>query len=79
VIDNAATFRQLLGENLEQLAFEEQQAIAQCLISKVVVTGEEVDIHFILPFESPPQIAQHLSQESEGAPGHFYRLRLAHF
>jgi hypothetical protein len=79
VIDNAATFRQLLGDNLEQLSFEEQQAIAQCLISKVVVTGEEVDIHFILPFESPPQGAQHLPQESEGAPGHFYRLRLAHF
>jgi hypothetical protein len=56
-----------MSRYLEQLAFEEQQAIAQCLISKVVVTGEEVDIHFILPFASPPQIAQHLPQESEGA------------
>jgi hypothetical protein len=53
VIDNAATFRQLLGDNLEQLSFGERQAITRCLISKVVVTGEEVDIHFVLPFDSP--------------------------
>jgi len=79
VIDNAATFRQLLGENLKQLSFEAQQTIAQCLISKVVVTGEEVDIHFILPFESTPQIAQRPPREPEGTPGHFYRFRLAHF
>jgi site-specific DNA recombinase len=79
VIDNAATFRQLLGDNLEQLSFEERQVIARCLISKVVVTGEEVDIHFVLPFDSTPQIARHLPPESEGTPGHFYRLRLAHF
>ena len=46
VIDNATTFRQLLGTNLVQLSFEERQAIAQCLISKVVVTGEEVEVHF---------------------------------
>ena len=79
VIDNAATFRQLLGENLEQLSFGERQAITRCLISKVVVTGEEVDIHFVLPFDSTPRMARHLPQESEGTPGHFYRLRLAHF
>ena len=57
VIDNAETFRQLLGDNLEQLSFEERQAIAQCLISKVIVTGEAVDIHFVLPFEATPQVA----------------------
>jgi site-specific DNA recombinase len=79
VIANAATFRQLLGDNLEQLSFEERQVIAQCLISKVVVTGEEVDIHFVLPFDSTPQMARQLPPESEGTPGHFYRLRLAHF
>jgi site-specific DNA recombinase len=79
VIDNAATFRQLLGENLAQLSFGERQAITQCLISKVVVTGEEVDIHFILPFDSTPQVAPRLPKEPEGTPGHFYRLRLAHF
>ena len=79
VIDNATTFRQLLGTNLAQLSFEERQAIAQCLISKVVVTGEAVDVHFLLPFDSTPQVAQPLHKAPEGVPGHFYRLRLAHF
>src|SRR5262245_18826940 len=79
VIDNATTFRQVLGTNLARLSFEERQAIAQCLISKVVVTGEEVDVHFLLPFDSTPQVAQRLSKAPEGTPGHFYRLRLAHF
>lgn len=77
VIDHAETFRQLLGENLERLLFEERQAVAQCLIKKVVVTGEEVDIHFVLPFESSPQAANCQAKEPEGAPGNFYRLRLA--
>jgi site-specific DNA recombinase len=79
VIDNATTFRQLLGTNLEQLSFAERQAIAQCLISKIVVTGEEVDAHFVLPFDSTPQVSPRLPQAPEGTPGHFYRLRLAHF
>ena len=79
VIDNTETFRQLLGENLAQLAFEERQAIAQCLISKVIVTGEAVDIHFVLPFEATPQVSPRVTKEPEGTPGHFYRLRLAHF
>src|SRR4029453_1597155 len=79
VIENATTFRQLLGTNLAQLSFEERQAIAQCLISKVVVTGEAVDVHFLLPFDSTPQVAQPLRKAPEGIPGHFYRLRLAHF
>jgi hypothetical protein len=76
-MEHTETFRQLLGENLEQLSFEERQTIAQCLLHKVVVTGEAVDIQFVLPFESPPQVAQRLTQEPEGTPGHFYRLRLA--
>ena len=79
VMDNTATFRQLLGENLAQLSFEERQAIAQCLIRHVIVTGEAVDIHFVLPFASTPQAARRLPKEPEGTPGHFYRLRLAHF
>jgi len=79
VMDNTATFRQLLGENLAQLSFEERQAIAQCLIRQVIVTGEAVDIHFILPFATTPQAARRLPKEPEGTPGHFYRLRLAHF
>ena len=78
VMDNTATFRQLLGENLAQLSFEERQAIAQCLISQVIVTGEAVDIHFVLP-ASTPQAARRRPKEPEGTPGHFYRLRLAHF
>ena len=77
VMEHTETFRQLLGENLEQLSFEERQTIAQCLLHKVVVTGEAVDIQFVLPFESTPQVAQRLTQEPEGTPGHFYRLRLA--
>lgn len=46
VIENADTFRQLLGDNLEQLSFEERQAVVQCLVSKVLVTGEQVDIYY---------------------------------
>jgi hypothetical protein len=67
-----------LGDNLERLSFEERQAVTHCLIKKVIITGEEVDIHFILPFESSPQAINRQSKEPEGAPGHFYRLRLAH-
>ncbi len=78
VIDNAETFRKLLGDNLDRLSFEERQAVTQCLINKVIVTGEEVDIHFVLPFESTPQAVDRQSKGPEGAPGHFYRLRLAH-
>jgi hypothetical protein len=69
----------LLGNNLERLAFEERQAVAQCLINKVVVTGEHVDIHFVLPFASPPQLSNRSAKAPEGAPGHFYWLRLADF
>jgi site-specific DNA recombinase len=79
VIENTETFRQLLGDNLERLSFEERQAVAQCLIQKVVVTGEDVDIHFVLPFESPPQAVNRPTKEPEGALGYFYRLRLAAF
>src|SRR5262249_3812120 len=62
-----------------QLAFAERQTIAQCLISKVIVTGEAVDIQFVLPFACTPQVSPRLTKEPEGTPGHFYRLRLAHF
>jgi site-specific DNA recombinase len=79
IIEHAATFRRLLGTNLDRLAFEERQAVAHCLISKVVVTAEHVDIHYVLPFESAPQVADGPLSTPEGTPGHFYRLRLAHF
>jgi hypothetical protein len=49
------------------------------LIHHVIVTGEAVDIHFILPFATTPQAARRLPKAPEGTPGHFYRLRLAHF
>lgn len=78
-MDNTETFRQLLGANLAQLSFAERQTIAQCLISTVIVTGEAVDIQFVLPFASTPQVSPRPTKGPEGTPGHFYRLRLAHF
>jgi hypothetical protein len=77
VTENAETFRRLLGDNVEQLAFEQRQAVAQCLIQKVVVTGDQVDIYYVLPFEYPPQVMPRPTEVPEGTPGHFYRLRLA--
>jgi site-specific DNA recombinase len=79
VIDHAETFCQLLGHNLEQLSFEESQAIAHCLISKVIVTAEAVDIHYVRPCESAPRVAPGPTKAPEGTPGDFYRLRLADF
>jgi hypothetical protein len=78
VIDHAETFRRLLGTNLDRLSCEERQAVAHCLISKVVVTAEQVDISYVLPFEGAPQVADHPGSTPEGTPGHCYRLRLAH-
>ena len=78
VIAHIETFRHLLGNNLGQLSFEERQAVAQCLIRKVVVTGEQVDISYILPFVFAPQVCHRPPDVPEGTPGHFYRLRLAH-
>jgi len=77
IIAQVDRFRQLLGDNLERLSFEDRQTIAQCLIKKVVVTEEQVDISYILPFDQPPQVYNSSSQQPEGTPGHFYRLRLA--
>ena len=77
VIEHAETFRQLLGKNLELLSFEERQAVVQCLISKVVVTGAQVDIYYVLPFASAPQVCPGPTSMTEGAPGLFCRLRLA--
>jgi hypothetical protein len=79
IIEHTETFRRLLGDNLDRLSVEERQAVAQCLIRKVVVTGEHVDISYVLPFEGAPQAADSPGSMPEGTPGHFYRLRLAHF
>lgn len=79
IIEHAERFAQLLGQNLDRLSFEERQAVVQCLIRKVVVTGEQVDIFYALPFVSAPQVC-HRDRERmpEGASGSFYRLRLTH-
>src|SRR5262249_36047511 len=77
VIEHAETFRRLLGTNLDRLSFEERQAVAHCLIRKVVVTAEQVDISYVLPFEGSPQVVDRPGSMPEGTPGHFYRLRLA--
>ena len=76
VIAHVAHFRHLLGENLDRLSFADRQTVAQCLIKKVVVTGERVAIYYILPFDQPPQVYNSSNQPPEGTPGHFYRLRL---
>ena len=44
---------------------------------KVVVTGEQVDISYIFPFDHAPQVYNSSNQPPEGTLGHFYRLRLA--
>ncbi len=77
VIDHVDHFRHLLGENLDLLSFADRQTVAQCLIKKVVVTGEQVDIYYVLPFDHAPQVYNSSIQHPEGTPGHFYRLRLA--
>jgi hypothetical protein len=41
----------------------------------VVVTGEQVDIHYAFPFEFPPQVWQGTPRPLEGATGQFYCLR----
>lgn len=79
IVDNAKAFSHLLGENLSQLTFEERQAVVQCLIEKVVVTGEQVDIVYALPFASAPQVCHNKPMEpSEGTIERFLGLRLAH-
>jgi site-specific DNA recombinase len=78
IIDHAECFRKLLGDNLEVLSFEERQEVVQCLIRRVVVTGEQVDIYYALPFVGLPQSRPPSTEGVEGTPGDFYRLRLAH-
>ena len=77
VIEHVEHFRHLLGDNLERLSFADRQTVAQCLIKKVIVTGEQVDISYVLPFDHAPQVYNSRNQPSEGTLGRFYRLRLA--
>jgi site-specific DNA recombinase len=78
ISDHAERFGKLLGANLESLPFEDRQAVVQCLISRVVVTGEQVDIYYALPFVGLPQSSSESTSKVEGTPGDFYCLRLAH-
>jgi hypothetical protein len=77
VIDHVEHFRHLLGSNLDRLSFPDRQTVAPCLIKKVVVTGEQVDIYYILPFHQAPQVYNSSNLSPEGTPGNFCRLRLA--
>ena len=45
VIDHVKQFHHLLGKNLDHLSLPDRQTVAQCLIQKVIVTGEQVDIY----------------------------------
>src|SRR5215510_878021 len=77
IITHVDHFRHLLGKNLDRLSFADRQTVAQCLIKKIVVTGEQVDIYYVLPFDQAPQVYNSSNQQPEGTPGNFYRLRLA--
>lgn len=76
MIDHVDHFRHLLGDNLDRLSFADRQTVAQSLIKKVVVTGEQVDIYYVLPFDHAPQVYNSNNQSPEGTPGNFCRLRL---
>jgi site-specific DNA recombinase len=74
VADNIGHFRALLGRNIDQLSFEDRQAVVQLLVEKVVVHPDgAVEVHHVLPFEEQPVAAD---QKKKGIPGEFYVLRL---
>jgi site-specific DNA recombinase len=79
VMTHIETFRHLLGERLDELSFEDRQAVVRCLIDKVVVTGTQVDTYYLLPFELAPRLCPDSKTVAEAAVGDFYRLRLADF
>jgi site-specific DNA recombinase len=67
IIEHADCFRHLLGENLERLSFADRQTVMQCLIQKIVVTGEHVDIYYIFPFDQAPQVYNRLVATEENS------------
>jgi len=74
IADNIVQFRALLGSNLDQLSYEDRQAVVQLLVEKVVVYQDgAVEVHHVLPFEEPPVATD---QKKKGIPGEFYVLRL---
>jgi len=47
-----------LGKNVDQLSFEDRQAVVQLLVEKVVVHLDgAVEVHHVLPFEEQPVAA----------------------
>ena len=81
VIDNATAFTALLGTNLSLLSFQDRHLVAQALIEKVVVSGQDVDIFYVLPFHDPPTDLTGKSDTADFAisnADHFCRLRLEH-
>jgi site-specific DNA recombinase len=79
VMTHIDTFRHLLGNRLEQLSFEDRQAVVRCLVEQMVVTGTQVDTYYLLPFETASQVYSGSVPVAEGGLGDFYRLRLAEF
>jgi site-specific DNA recombinase len=76
IADNIGQFRALLGSNIDQLSFEDRQAVVQLLVEKVVVYPDgAVDVHHVLPFEEPPVAAE---QKKKVTSDEFYVLRLKH-
>ena len=73
-MSNIGQFHALLGRNIDQLSFEDRQAVVQLLVEKVVVHPDgAVEVHHVLPFEEPPVAAD---QKKKGLPSEFYVLRL---
>jgi hypothetical protein len=76
IADNIVHFRTLLGNNVDQLSFEDRQAVVQLLVEKVVIYPDgAVEVHHVLPFEEQPIAAE---QKKKVIPGEFYVLRLQH-
>jgi len=65
IADNIGQFRALLGRNVDQLSFEDRQAVVQLLVEKVVVHPDgAVEVHHVLPFEEPPVVADQKKKAS---------------
>ncbi|MCB0314484.1 MAG: recombinase family protein [Calditrichaeota bacterium] len=76
LIENIEHFRTLLGKNLDELGFEDRQAVVQLLVEKVIVYPDgNVEIHHILPFEEKPFPE---NGKKKVVSENFYVLRLEH-
>lgn len=77
LVCNIEKFTTLIGSNLDSLKFQDRQLIIQCLIDKIVVTGENVDIFYVFPFAEPPRLVDEAKSTAKEDLGNFYRLRLS--